>query len=212
MTYLEIVNDVLKRLRESSVASVSGTDYSALIGVLVNDAKREIENAHTWNTLRTAIPVTTAAGAQAYTLTGSGERFVFESCLDSSGAALTKAPVSWIEQQTIISSTQADPAYFCFSGVSSGDTQVKFFNIPGSIKTYNFVLYVPQADLTTEATECKVPGYLVAMNAYARAIAERGEDAGSVSSEAYAVYQKALSDAIAIERNRYEEDINWEAM
>ena len=44
MTYLEMVNDVLVRLREPVVTTVSETTYSALIGKFVNDAKRQIED------------------------------------------------------------------------------------------------------------------------------------------------------------------------
>jgi hypothetical protein len=41
-TYLQAVNDVLVRLREEEVSTVSETTYSALIGKFVNDAKRQI--------------------------------------------------------------------------------------------------------------------------------------------------------------------------
>ena len=36
MTYLELVNDVLVRLRESTVSTVGETTYSSLIGKFVN--------------------------------------------------------------------------------------------------------------------------------------------------------------------------------
>ena len=39
-TYLELVNDVLVRLREPQVLSVSQNTYSSLIGKLINDAKK----------------------------------------------------------------------------------------------------------------------------------------------------------------------------
>ena len=212
MTYLELVNNVLRRLREPEVTSVSDTEYSLMIGTMVNDAKREVENAHTWNALRTNIPVATTAGIQSYTLVGSGNRFVFDQCLDASnGWAIAKAPVAWVEQNTIITPDQGQPDYFCFTGDASGDTKVKFFKIPSGVFTYNFYLYIPQVDLSTNSTVVSVPDYLVAQNAYARAIAERGEDSGNLTSEAYAMYQKALADAVSIERNRYEEDISWEA-
>ena len=45
MTYLQLVNAVMRRLRESEVTSVSQNTYSALIGELVNQSKRYIENA-----------------------------------------------------------------------------------------------------------------------------------------------------------------------
>ena len=53
MTYLELVNDVLVRLRETTVVTVSETSYSSLIGKFVNDAKRQIEDAYAWNVLGT---------------------------------------------------------------------------------------------------------------------------------------------------------------
>jgi len=71
MTYLELVNDVLARLRETSVSTVTETTYSTLIGKFVNDAKRQIEDAFSWNVLGQTITVTTAASTAAYSLTGA---------------------------------------------------------------------------------------------------------------------------------------------
>ena len=48
-TYLETVNNVLRRLREPTVSSVNESSYSAMIGVFVNDAKRNVEDAYNWN-------------------------------------------------------------------------------------------------------------------------------------------------------------------
>ena len=39
MTYKDLVNNVLRRLRETEVSSVQTNSYSKLIGDLVNDAK-----------------------------------------------------------------------------------------------------------------------------------------------------------------------------
>ena len=47
MTYLEIVNRVLRRLREQQVDSLTANSYSTLIADLVNEVKRDIENS--WN-------------------------------------------------------------------------------------------------------------------------------------------------------------------
>ncbi len=55
----------------------------------------------------------------------------------------------------------------------------------------------------------KVPDHLVSQLAYAKAIAERGEDAGISSIEAYSLYRNSLADAIAIERNHYLEEVEW---
>ena len=41
-TFLQAVNDVLARLREVQVASLTETTYATLIGKFVNDAKRQV--------------------------------------------------------------------------------------------------------------------------------------------------------------------------
>ena len=71
MTYLEIVNSVLIRLRENEVQSVNENSYSKLIGELVNDAKRIVEDSWDWHALRTTFTVNTVAGTFSYQLSGS---------------------------------------------------------------------------------------------------------------------------------------------
>ena len=65
-TYLQLVNDVLVRLRETTVSSVSQTSYSALIGALVNDAKREVEDAWQWSQLLDYLTFSCIAGISSY--------------------------------------------------------------------------------------------------------------------------------------------------
>jgi hypothetical protein len=62
-------------LREPTVATVTATSYSTLIGKFVNDAKRQIEDAFAWNVLGTTITITTSNGSYSYALTGSGQKF-----------------------------------------------------------------------------------------------------------------------------------------
>jgi hypothetical protein len=47
------------------------------------------------------------------------------------------------------------------------------------------------------------------MLAYAKALAERGEDGGLASNEAYGLYKTSLADAISLEQNRYIEETQW---
>ena len=75
MNYLELVNDVLIRLREDEVTAPTDTPYSKLIGVFVNDAKRIVEDSFQWNVLTETLTVTTSADLFNYVLTGSGQRF-----------------------------------------------------------------------------------------------------------------------------------------
>ena len=48
MTYLQLVNKVLVRLREDQVTSVASNDYSLLVGEFVAQAASEVEDAWNW--------------------------------------------------------------------------------------------------------------------------------------------------------------------
>lgn len=209
MTYLELVNDVLIRLRESSVSTVGETAYSALIGKFVNDAKRQIEDTYTWNCLNQTITVTTASGTSSYALTGSGQKFrVAEVLNTTSNIVLTNIAVSDMNRKLSFGTpAQSIPAQYCFSGSdTNGDTKVDLYPIPDGVFTVKFEVTIPQANLTSDSTSVKVLDYLVSQSAYARALLERGEDGGMNSSEAYALFKGMLSDAIAMESTRYPED------
>ena len=68
MTYLQLVNKVLTRLRETNVSSVEESEYSRLIGELVNDAKRLVEDAWQWSTLIDWVSYETVQGQYNYSL------------------------------------------------------------------------------------------------------------------------------------------------
>lgn len=211
-TYLQTVNNVMRRLREPTVNSVNDTSYSSMIGIFVNDAKREVEDAADWNSLSSTITVSTVDGTYNYTLTGSGTRFrVIDILNDTKDFKMRSAPTTWMNQQFLLTSYQKDsPIYYNFNGVDSNDdTQVDLFPVPNGVETLRFNLIVPQADLSSDSTRILVPSHLIEMLAYAKAIAERGEDGGNLSSEAYALYKNALANAVAIERNRYEDEMLW---
>ena len=213
-TYLDTVNNVLRRLRESTVTSVNETAYSAMIGVMVNDAKREVEDAHDWNVLSDTLTANTSADIFNYVLAGAGTRFrVIDVLNDTSDIEIRYAPTKWMNKQFLLANNQpGSPVYYNFNGVDdNGDTQVDIWPIPDNVYALRFNLIIPQPELTEDNTIVKVPAHLVAMLAYAKAIAERGEDGGNLSSEAYALYKNALANEIAIERNRYEEEMNWTA-
>lgn len=211
-TYVDVVNNVLTRLREPVVTSVNDSTYAKLIGVLVNDAKREVEDAYDWNALDSTVTVTTVAGTYNYTLVNSKTRFrVIDILNDTSNLVLQYAPTNWMNQQFLLTTpSTGSPYYYNFRGVdSNGDTKVDLFPIPDNAYILKFNLTIPQANLTSDSTVVQVPDHLVAQLAYAKAIAERGEDAGISSIEAYSIYRSSLADAIAIESNHYFEEVEW---
>jgi hypothetical protein len=209
MTYLELVNDVLIRLREPSVTTVTANDYSSLIGKFVNDAKRQVEDAYAWNILGTTITLTTTAGTYSYALTGSGQKFQVLDVLNvTSNLGMRNIDfVSMNRKQNFSTPVSGIPSEYAFDGVNgSYDTKVSIYPRPDGVYSIPFSLAVPQATLSSDSTVVLVPDVLVSQNAYARALVERGEDGGLSSSEAYALYKSMLSDYIALEGTRYPEN------
>jgi hypothetical protein len=211
-TYLQAVNSVLRRLRESEVSTVSESAYSKMIGELVNDAKSSVEAAYGWNALTQTLTATTSDSVFSYVLTGSGVRFkVLNVINDTSNTFLRLAPLSFMTQQFLPTSPQrGSPNYFIFNGQdSNGDSLVDLFPIPDGAYDIRFNVVLPQPELTSDSTVIKVPADVVILNAYARAVVERGEDGGMQSSEAYALAKNLMSDYISLESNRSIDDTNW---
>ena len=209
MTYLELVNDVLIRLREPSVTTVTANDYSTLIGKFVNDAKRQVEDAYAWNVLGTTITLSTTAGTYSYALTGSGQKFQVLDVLNvTSNVAMRNIDfVTMNRYHNFSTPVNGIPTYYAFDGVNGNyDTKVTIYPRPDGVYSIPFSLAVPQSTLSSDSTVVLVPDVLVSQNAYARALVERGEDGGLSSSEAYALYKSMLSDYIALEGTRYPEN------
>lgn len=215
-TYLELVNDILVRLREPEVTSVQDNVLSKLIGKLVNDSKRQVEDSYNWNALTSTLSVATVANIFNYGLTGTGQRFkVIDAYNATSKYTLLPASTTALNKMFITSGASTptgSPAYYNFNGLTAnGDTQVDLYPIPQSTETLLFNLYVPQDKLSSDGDKLLVPSEPVILGAYARALVERGEDGGLNSSEAYGLYKSSLADHIANEASRYQEESSWEA-
>lgn len=212
-TYLELVNDVLVRLREPAVGSVNENNLSSIIGRFVNDAKRQVEDAYNWNALSSAVTVTTTPSVYSYTLPASGNRFkVLDVYNQTSLVPMSNAPTSFMNEQFILVGTVplGSPYYYNFNGMTvDGDTKIDILPVPEKAYSLLFNLFVPQEELTTNSEKMLVPKEPVILLAYARSLVERGEDGGLNSSEAYSMYKSSLSDAISIESGRYPEEECW---
>jgi hypothetical protein len=210
-----MINDVLTRLRETPVSTASETTYSALIGKFVNDAKRQVEDAYTWNSLEQVITINTVAGTYEYALTGAGQKFRLEDAINvTSNVTLRNISYEWMNRrQNFATPVSGIPSEFIFDGVDgSGDAKVTLYPRPDNVYQLNFTLNIPQATLSSDGTSVLVPDVLVVQNAYARALAERGEDGGLTSSEAYQLYRLMLSDYIALEASRFPDYAAFEAV
>ena len=212
MNYLELVNDVLIRLRESEVTGVADNSYSKLIGKFVNDAKRQVEDAYNWNALSETLTVTTTPSLFNYVMTGAGQRFRVLDILCLEKDIFLSFKTTTEMNNFFLNQTPQNsfPQYYNFNGVdTNGDTQVDLYPIPDAVYNINFNIIKPQAALITNTTELKIPSEPVIFLAYAKALAERGEDAGLAGSEAYGLYQQSLADHISIEESRYPGENVW---
>jgi hypothetical protein len=210
MTYLEIVNRVLRRLRENEVYSVHDTPYSTLIGDLVNVVKREVEDAWDWSALRTTLTADTTANLFNYVLDGSTTRIrILDVINDTDDFIMKQQGTKWFDKQFLINSQQfGSPLYYNLNGVNpSGDSQIDFFPIPDAIYNIRINCIIPQAELDADTDSILVPYNLVVEGVLARAISERGEDGGYQEQELR--YRMMLADLIAAESSQRMDELTW---
>ena len=212
MTYLQIVNNVLKRLRERTVSTVEETSYSTLVSMLVNDAKQEVEQAWDWSALRTTLTATTTAGAFAYELTGAGDNVkVLNVVNDTSNVFMSyKTASDFTNYYLNTNPTQGSPRYYSFNGLDdNGDTIVEVFPPPDGQYLIRFNIVDRQSDLSTDTDVLLCPQKPVEMLAYAKAVEERGEDGGTASVSAYNTASRILNDAISLDAAKHPEEVIW---
>jgi hypothetical protein len=212
MTYLEIVNAVLRRLREREVSSVQATAYSKLIGDFINESKSQVEAAWDWSALRSTLTLNTTANVFNYELNGSQNSFkVLDVWNDSDDIEMQYKDASWFNREFLTASPQlGTPLYYNFNGVSAdGDTQVDLYPIPDAAYALRFNVTLRNQELSADTNNMVIPKRPVILLATAMAIEERGEDGGQQSMNAYAASQSALADEIAMDAARHPEDTIW---
>ena len=208
-TYLNIVNEVLRRLREDEVASVTQTTYSTMVGDFVNDAKRIVEDAHEWSTLRTTVVVPTVADTTEYSLTNAGERVkIYSAINDTSKFLMRYESTNWFNNAYYISGeVTGTPDSYTFSGVdSNGDTKVRVYPKPSGVYSMRFDLIAREAELSGDADTTVLPKNAIVLNAVALLARERGETGGTTAQDYFLIADKHLSDAIALDAYKNPEE------
>jgi len=216
-TYLQLVNDVLVRMREPEVTTVAENTVSALVGKYINDAKRQVSDAYDWDAFNTPITVNTIANTTGpYSITGAGVRFKTMDVINTT-SFYQMSPLSHANYDSFYYTTPTPttglPMYYSIKGVdTNGDIKVNFWPVPDAVYSIRFSLIVPEADFTTDASTTLLAKEPIVLGAFARALVERGEDGGLSSSEAYALYKSSMSDLIALELARSPENDTFEAV
>lgn len=210
MTYLNLMNNVLRRLREEEVTSVTATTYSKMVSDYINDAKKMVEEATDWSALRETIIVTTAASDNTYSLTGAGNNVKVMSVInDTQNCFMEYQTKDWFNDALYIANAvEGAPKYFTYNSVDgNGDTQVLVGPTPDGVYTLRFDVVKRQADLSSNTDTLLVPAMPVVHLTVALLARERGETGGTSAAEYFAVADRFLSDAIAIDAAKHPEEM-----
>ena len=212
MTYLQLVNSVLRRLRENEVTTVDQNSYSKLVGELVNDAKRIVEDAWDWSTLRDTLTVDTVADTFSYALSGTNYRSkTLDVINDTSDAFMKQASSSWMNKAYLIETPPSgSPFYYSWNGANAnGELIVDVYPKPDAVYSLRFNLVQRTDDFTADSDTLSAPSAPVAQYATALAARERGETGGTSAAELFALADATLADAIALDAARFPSETIW---
>lgn len=214
MTYLQLVNSVLRRMRENEVTSFeNSTDsYVKLIGEFVNDARRIVEDAWDWSALRKTITVTTSNTEFSYSITGTNNSFkILDVINDTSNLFMRPASSSWMNNAYLIQEPiSGSPEYYSWNGVdASGNALVDVYPKPDQAYTLRFNIVDRGDPFTADADKLVVPSAPVIQYAVALAARERGETGGTSAQELFALADTTLADAVAFDAARFPSETVW---
>ena len=231
MNFRELINEVLIRLREETIASdwvgnindsSDITDYQKVVGSLVNDSKSHVESRHDWIALRETFTVATIAGTMVYTLgdinggVGSNPK-ILDVINQATGTHLSQVGNEWLNARSFPAASIAtgEPFHYAFNGSTVNvatrppDMNVDLYPVPTSVQNINFNVIKVQTPLVGATDSLAVPTYPILLGAWARAISERGEDGGTQSSIMAQEANEALGQSIMLDSGNTQYETDW---
>jgi hypothetical protein len=219
MTFREAINEVLIRLREETIAtdwsgnindSSTVTDYQKVIGSLINDSKKNIEAYHDWLVLRETVNITTVSGTRNYNLSSGQEVKIIDVVNQATGHSLSQVSRQYVNSTMYPAENTGEPLYYAFNGSdSSNNLKIDLEPKPNSVQTLSFDITKPQAELKLAATSIKIPQKVVVLGAWARAVAERGEDGGTQSGLLAEEFKESLNQSIVLDSGNTQYEHDW---
>ena len=182
-TQLALVNKVLRRLREDTVASVATNAYSQLVAMFINDGIRETAEAYDWSSLLHTVNVAVSSGTLTYDLSllvsGGGNvdnadrvttadsmlrfgpngrplAYSFDDASEPQGDAMTL-----ITEDSRLQKSQGDtgltdetPLQFSLAHAATGDGwQLRLWPEPSAASHLRVTFATPQAELEIDGTD-----------------------------------------------------------
>jgi hypothetical protein len=201
MTYLNIVNAVLRKLREDEVSTVSETEYTKLVGDFVNDAVNYVEASWDWSSLRDSIVVTTSADNDTYSLTDFGIRSEVMSVYNvTDSSEMRQRTKAYIIDKQYTATGTGTPMYWALNGTdANNDAQLIVYPKPDDVYTIDVNVVLRDTALSLDSDVTKLPTQPIIQFAYAYALRERGETGGQSASEQLIIARNDLANAIALD-------------
>ena len=219
MTYRELINEVLIRLREDTILtdwsgnindSTTVSEYQKVVGAMINDSKRTVENFHDWLVLRQTVNISTVSGTKNYNLSSGQELKVIDSVNNSTGTGLVQVSREFLNKRKYPTDPTGEPLYYGFNGAdSSNNLKIDLSPVPIASQTISFDIVKAQDELKTSTTVIKVPEKPVVLGAWARAISERGEDGGTQTTIVAEEAMQALKQAIMLDSGNTQYETQW---
>jgi hypothetical protein len=207
ISYLSAVNQVLVRLRESQVTTVAQNSYSQLIGALINDAKREIEDSWQWSFLQDTISFSTVAGTYFYDIAATATDIRttqgFENQLRNEASFTDQAIKFAVINQNALGPPGVWQLIESPTSTTAGqwNKRVLLYQIPDKVYTMKMYIVNPQLDLVNDTDLMLCPTAPVVLKAYLFALFERGEELGEQLTLTTDKVEQSLSDAIAFDQS-----------
>ena len=201
MTYLQLVNSVLRKLREDEVTTVNENNYSKLIGDFINDSVSYIESSWDWSSLRDTIIINTIASQDTYSLTDFGIRSEVMSVYNVTNKyELTSRTKGYIVDKQYTTDYTSAPRSFALNGTdANNDTKIVLYPTPDKAYTIEANVVLRDTSLSADDDSTKLPSLPIVQLAFAYALRERGETGGQSASEQVIIAQQDLSNAIALD-------------
>ncbi len=212
MTYLELVNKVLIRLREDTVDAFVESPYALLISELVLDAYKIVEDSHDWSVLREDIAVATTPSNPEIELTDVPVDSTIYDVYYTDNRALPRRNKSWLERRKLFqATTEGEPEAYIVSRANptNGNLILEIFPTPDQAYNLEVITAKRGSAPSTGADSIVVPVDPVLYLSCAFATRERGETGGTSAAEYMNLFQASLSSAISRDATHREDEINF---
>lgn len=216
MTVLEMVNQLMRRLRETEVTDLT-SDYARLLVDFINDTAGEMQDEYDYTQLRTEVAFATVADQREYDISSQANNdsyvimdgrqnapmayFFDDEVTDVNGSSMFQISDEGEYHlfQTDRDGESSSPLWFSLEYTATGP-KVRVYPTPAEAGYIRMKMWVPETEFdadTDAATEIRLPERPLFLGALYLALNERGEEMGEPGNVAERRYEKAKARAIA---------------